>query len=77
MDKRVPVQAPEAKEGGVSESGDQAEDPFLLFPFQFGLKSHQIVGRSLPILMPQLNDRVGHFPGSRIHETHRLHGAVG
>jgi hypothetical protein len=71
------MQAPEAKEGGLSEPGDQAEDPVLLFPFQFGLKSHYIIGRSLPIFMPQLNDRVRHFSGSRIHETHGLHGAVG
>ena len=67
VDKGVPVQAPESKEGGVFQPGNQAEDPFLLLPFQFGLKTHQIVGCSLPILVPKLNDRVGHFPGARIH----------
>ena len=47
VDECIPMQAPESKEGGVFESGDQAEDPFLLLPFQFGLKPHQIIGRFL------------------------------
>ena len=56
---------------------DQTEDPFLLLPFQFGLETHQIIGRSLPILMPQLDDPVAFFPVGRIQQSPRFRGAVG
>jgi len=73
----VPMDAPIADKFHVFQTGDHPEDPALFRPGQFRLKPHDVVEDSLPILPPELNDRMGLSARPRVNQTDRFHRAVG
>ena len=55
-----------ANEPGIFQSRDHAEDPLLFFLQQVGLKTNQVAKLSGKVILPQLKDCPGTFPGPRI-----------
>src|SRR3954451_25061834 len=73
----VAMQAAEASEFGLLQTGNGAEDALLLAIFQLGLEADDVVERAEFVVLAQLNDRVGFGGGiARIGQADRLHRAV-
>ncbi len=68
---------PEAHELGVFQTGDQAQDCFLLAPADVGLEADQIIERPGEVILPKLDDGVGTLAGARIGQPDRAHRSKG
>ena len=75
VDVGVAVDHAEPDELRLFETGNHAEDPLLLAPFELSLKPNQtemVAGQSV---LAQLHHRERPPPGPGVGEPHRLHGA--
>ena len=73
VDKRVAMQASQPYELGIAQSGKQRKHPTLLAVGHLGLKTDQIVKRSLAVFLTELHDRVGPATRAWIDQAHRAH----
>ena len=75
VDVGVAVNLAVAKEFGLLQPGNQAQNPCLLAEFQVVLEADQVVGVGAKVLAAQLHHRLGHLAGARIAQAYGLHGA--
>src|SRR5262249_61359889 len=54
IDERVAMQAAQARELRVLQSGDGVEDAHLLAMLELGLEAHHVEQRAEPVVLPQL-----------------------
>ena len=57
----------------TSKSGNHAENPFLLAPFQMSLEADNIVHRIFFIILTQLDNSIRFLPCPRIRKSYRFH----
>ena len=70
------MEAAEARELGVLETGDHAEDARLLAMLQLGLEAHHVPQIAERIVLAKLHDGIGAVAGARVAQSHGLHRAI-
>src|SRR3546814_2627519 len=70
------MQAAEARELGVFQAGNGAEDAGLLAVLQLGLEADDVVERAERIVLAELHHGVGPLVAVRVVQADRLHRAV-
>ena len=74
VEEGVAVQAAQARELGLLEPRDHAEDAALFAVLQLGLEAHHVPQRAQRIVLAQLHHRVGaHARRMRVRQADRLH----
>src|SRR3546814_6643281 len=76
IDEGVAMQAAEARELGVFQAGNGAEDAGLLAVLQLGLEADDVVERAERIVLAELHHGVGPLVAVRVVQADRLHRAV-
>jgi hypothetical protein len=75
MDEGVAVQPAQARELGIFQAGNGAEQSHLLGMLELGLEADHVPQGAQLVVLAQLHHGIGPAPGARVVQPHRLHRA--